>query len=242
MTLRVERTLTEKPLNLRVTPRRMNPRREWLEHQRHGSRIIERDGKKIAYIPIFSLIGKEPQNLLRDLVFGGPPVGKDFRFADALLLDLRDGWGGYDREFVDFFNPYAPEFRSIRQDGRERIEDARWQKPLFLLVNGGTRSGKEMAAYVLKKHGRGTVLGERTAGAVLGGTLHELSDGSCLYLAIHDVMVDNERLEGRGVPPDVTIEDRLPYAVGGDTQLNKALEQAARATGGKSTTSTSSEP
>ena len=36
-----------------------------------------------------------------------------------------------------------------------------------MLVNGGSRSGKEVLAYGFRKHGIGPVVGSRTAGAVV---------------------------------------------------------------------------
>ena len=50
-----------------------------------------------------------------------------------------------------------------------------------------------------------------------------LSDGSLLVLAVSDVRVEGERLEGRGVVPDVEVSFPLPYAAGRDPQLDAAL-------------------
>jgi len=222
--LRISRRKDEKPLTLRVTPRRINPRREWLEHQRNKSQMIELNNVKIAYIPIFAMSGNEPYDLVRDLVFRQPPAGKNLLAADALLLDLRNGWGGWDSAFLDFFNPYVPEYRMITQDGSNRIGDARWQKPLFLLVNRGTRSGKEIVAYGLKKHGRGIIIGERTAGAVLSSSAYNLSKDSLLCLATSDVLIENERLEGNGVEPNIDIKDVILFSDGNDVQFNKSIE------------------
>ena len=110
----------------------------------------------------------------------------------------------------------------------QRRADGQWRKPVFVLINGGSRSGKEIVAYSIRKHRLGTLVGQRTAGAVLGGRCFHLSDHSLLYLAVNDVRVDGERLEGRGVEPDVVVPDALLYADGADPQLEKALELATR--------------
>jgi carboxyl-terminal processing protease len=47
-------------------------------------------------------------------------------------------------------------------------------------------------------------------------------------LAVSDVRVDGERLEGRGVVPDVKAPFALPYAAGRDPQLDAALEKLAQ--------------
>ena len=51
-----------------------------------------------------------------------------------------------------------------------------------------------------KKYGMGEVIGTPTAGAVLAARAFLLSDGSLLLLAVNDVFVDGQRLEGVGVP------------------------------------------
>lgn len=105
--------------------------------------------------------------------------------------------------------------------------DGIWRKPLYVLINGGSRSGKEVVAYGLKQSHRGPLIGENTAGAVLAGSPFLLSDRSLLYLAVMDVRVDGKRLEGVGVAPDIPVQDSLPYAAGADPQLEKALTLAA---------------
>jgi carboxyl-terminal processing protease len=83
-----------------------------------------------------------------------------------------------------------------------------------------------MVARALQRSGRATLVGERTAGAVLGGSAFLLDDGAILYLAVRDVLVDGERLEGVGVQPDRIVPDDLRYAAGRDRQRDAAIEVA----------------
>jgi carboxyl-terminal processing protease len=55
-----------------------------------------------------------------------------------------------------------------------------------------------------------------------------LRDGSLLMIAVADVQVDGERLEGIGVEPDLAVPRDLPYSAGRDPQLEAALTEAAR--------------
>jgi carboxyl-terminal processing protease len=59
-----------------------------------------------------------------------------------------------------------------------------------------------------------------------------LSDGSLLMLAVADVTVDGERLEGVGVEPDVHVPRELRSDVGRDPQREAALDEAARLAAG----------
>ncbi|HET6223582.1 MAG TPA: hypothetical protein VFE11_15520, partial [Dongiaceae bacterium] len=81
-------------------------------------------------------------------------------------------------------------------------------------------------------YGYGEVIGTRTAGALLAGRAFLLSDGSLLLLAVSDVSVDGERLEGRGVEPTIDVPFDIPYAAGRDPQLDKAVEALSQAVGG----------
>jgi carboxyl-terminal processing protease len=155
-------------------------------------------------------------------------VAETFRDADALILDLRDGWGGCNPDFFNFFNTAPPVLTLIDRDGERREFDAQWRKPLFVLINGGTRSGKEVIAHAVRRAKRGVLIGTKTAGFVVGGRPYMLSDGSVLYLAVMDAVVDGERLEGVGVAPDISVSDGLDYAAGADPQLERALEAAVR--------------
>lgn len=102
-----------------------------------------------------------------------------------------------------------------------------WAHPVVLLVDGGTRSGKELLAYGFHALGKGPSVGETTAGDVLAGRINALSDGSLLYVAIADVEIGGERLAGRGVTPDVVVPFDPAYAAGAEPQRDRAVAVAA---------------
>jgi carboxyl-terminal processing protease len=91
-----------------------------------------------------------------------------------------------------------------------------------MLINGGTRSGKEILAYGFKKYRLGEVIGTRTEGAVLAATAF-LIGGGLLLLAVDDVLIDGVRLEGVGVTPTIEVEEGPTSAETGDLQLDKAI-------------------
>ncbi|WP_371933082.1 S41 family peptidase [Bradyrhizobium sp. CCGUVB23] len=91
------------------------------------------------------------------------------------------------------------------RNSASELENVKWRKPVAMLVNGGTRSGKEILAYGFKKYGLGEVIGSRTEGAVLAATAF-LIDGGLLLLAVGHVQVDGERLEGDGVAPTIEVQ------------------------------------
>lgn len=129
--------------------------------------------------------------------------------TDGLILDLRDGYGGNFFNDLDYFyRPRAayPSFTTISRNGKSFTSGMVYDKPLVVLINGGSRSGKELLAYSLKKTKRAILVGENTAGAVLAGRLFDVNDRAALYLAVAGGDVEGIVLEGKGIAPDIEVK------------------------------------
>jgi carboxyl-terminal processing protease len=222
--LTIQRRRGETEFEVRVTPRTIDPKREWIEARQLGSKLVHRGGKVIGYVPLYCCAGEEPEIALREA------FADTFRTADALILDLRDGWGGCNPEFLTLFDRAPPVLTIVGRDGARQRVDSQWRRPVYLLINRGTRSGKEMVAEAIKRRKIGTLIGERTAGAVMAARPFLLSDRSLLYVAVGDVLVDSRRLEGVGTEPDIPVPDVLPFAAGADPLLERALDIASATT------------
>jgi carboxyl-terminal processing protease len=201
-----------------VRPQRIKPDDAFESAMRDSARIIEANGRRIGYIHVWSYAGRSYQEILEAALSEGK-----LKDADALIWDLRDGWGGARPSFLRIFDPHGPTMILSERNGDTELVGFRWRKPVVLLTNNGTRSGKEVLTYGFKKNGYGEVIGEPTAGALLAARAFLLSDGSLLILAVNDVTVDGERLEGKGVVPTIEVPFELPYAAGKDPQLNRAI-------------------
>jgi carboxyl-terminal processing protease len=94
------------------------------------------------------------------------------------------------------------------------------------LIDSRSRSAKEILAYRIRHENVGTLVGEKTEGAVLGAMFHPLPDGSYLELPGVAVPVNGVSLEGVGVEPDVRATVELPYAQGLDGILEAGLDVA----------------
>jgi carboxyl-terminal processing protease len=223
--LTVRRIVDGPPFELSVVPEEIRPNRMFLQGMEASARIIQgARGARIGYVHVWSYAGGIYQRALERLIAGGP-----LKEADALIWDLRDGWGGAEPQYLDLFNPRAPSMQLINRDGTAATLNVKWRKPVAMLINGGTRSGKEILAYGLKKYALGEVIGTPTAKAVLASTAFLMSDGSLLLLAVSDVRVDGDRLEGVGVTPTIDMPFDPIYAAGKDPQLEKAIETLSRA-------------
>jgi carboxyl-terminal processing protease len=180
--------------------------------------IITKNTSSIAYIHLWAFTSYKYLELLKETF-----VSSKFKHAEALILDLRDGWGGSGTEYLDLF-----------PDGKNKMDSSQlirntysWSKPVVLLVNNGTRSGKEIFTYYFKKGKYGKIVGNTTAGAVRGGMLFFLNNGNILMVAADPCYVDSGiDLDGVGVQPDIIVNQNIEYIQGVDKQLETAVRIA----------------
>jgi carboxyl-terminal processing protease len=227
VTLAIRRAAGGPPQDIAVTPEELRPNDAYQRAIRASIRIIPSGGREIGYIRMWSYARRAYQRTLEEAISTGA-----LKDADALVWDLRDGWGGAIPSYLDLFDRHGPTMTVTDRNGETSAVDPRWRKPVVLLINGFSRSGKEVLAYGFKKYHYGPVVGTRTKGDVLAATAFMLSDGSLLELPVEDVRVDGERLEGAGVTPTVEVPFTLEYSAGADPQLERAVEIAAQAANG----------
>ena len=183
----------------------------------------------IAHIQITHFAERTPVELteaLNDALQSG---------AWSIILDLRGNPGGKLHVVVDV----ADEFLDggiilYAADGEgDIIEDfpassggLATHLPLIVLVDGGSASGSEVLAGALQDHERATLIGTITYGKGSVNILHELSDGSALYVTTARWLTpDLHLIEGVGLTPDIEVEITAEdIASGQDPQLESAIE------------------
>ncbi|MDX2239354.1 MAG: S41 family peptidase [Leptolyngbyaceae cyanobacterium bins.302] len=202
-----------------ITPKLLDPLTLFLDAQKASTRTFQREGKRIGYVHLWSYAGDQYQEQLEeDLIYG------KLRDADGLVLDLRGGWGGAPLTALNIYTARGPSVDSVPRSRERYTIRAQWHKPVVMLVNEGSRSAKEILAYGFKQYKIGTVVGTKTPGAVVAGRAFLMEDGTLLYCAVSDVYVDgNQRLEGKGVVPDIEVPFTVDYAQGADPQRERAI-------------------
>ncbi|MBL9212581.1 MAG: hypothetical protein JNL92_19125 [Opitutaceae bacterium] len=160
---------------------------------------------------------------------------KKHRQAPGVVIDLRWNPGGetfsLGISIGEFFDRPVDCGTFITRSGARQVKNswqlgsAEYRGRVVVLVDGGTGSAAEIFAAVLQDHGRATVVGRRTAGAVLASRFHGLPGGGELQLSREDyVAPKGRRIEGAGVEPDVTVRRRLAdLRAGRDADLDAAL-------------------
>ena len=100
---------------------------------------------------------------------------------------------------------------------------------IVLLVDGFSHSAAEMVAAFAKENHLAVLVGNRTAGEVLGGANFRVGSGYYLRMPIAGWYTwGGPCIEGSGVTPDVVAEvDVCSLAEGKDLQLERAVEAAS---------------
>ncbi|MBW4691098.1 MAG: PDZ domain-containing protein [Lyngbya sp. HA4199-MV5] len=223
--LQIQRTPTTAPQTIAVTPKRLDPTTMFLDAMKSSVQVIDRGGKKIGYIHVWSYADDAYQRQLEQ------ELGDRLSEVDGLVWDLRDGWGGAEPSYLNPFTAPALDVTFTNRNGSKGSFDLPWRKPVVMLVNQGSRSGKEILAYGFRQFRVGKIVGSKTAGAVLAGRAYIMQDGSLLYVAVADVLVDGQRIEGKGVAPDIDVPFTVPYAQGRDPQKDGAIAAVLEAIG-----------
>lgn len=148
---------------------------------------------------------------------GNPGGVADVATGIASLLSERDGSLGSSR------------FRyETRQHGFKGTGTEAYEGRVVLLVDARTASSGEVFSAGLQELGRATVVGARTAGAVLPSVMRPLPSGGALQHAISEYRTPRGTLlEGRGVVPDIAAPRPTREALLAGRDL--ALEEAMRA-------------
>jgi carboxyl-terminal processing protease len=183
---------------------------------RSSQTIIERDGKKYAYIHLWTMSNETEKSMLANAVYGR------LKDTDGFILDIRDGFGGRPEGFGDpFFRPEvnlswdSPMFSQKQLFG--------YQRPLVVLINKGSRSAKEVFAFIMKDSKRATLVGEKTGGNVLGTSPSPVGDWGYLEIPMVDVKANGVRLEKVGVAPDIAVPQEFD-ASGKDLYVEEAIK------------------
>ncbi len=181
-----------------------------------SAKIIESNGKKIGYFRLWMMLSDSFRTSLINA------ATTQFRDTDAMILDLRDGFGGFAEGYADIF--FAPSSLAERV-GQKTATSRRfgYSKPLVVLINGGTRSAKESLSYLLKSSHRATLIGTRTAGKLLGSSQFRIADWAILQVPVVNVLLDGKRFEGIGIEPDIVIADEFGPN-GKDLYIKKAID------------------
>ncbi len=138
------------------------------------------------------------------------------RTAPGIVLDLRHNSGGLIASALfavgEFFPEAVPVFVTLDQKGERfrwaslMLGSANYAGRLAVLTGPQTASAAEILSSALQEKGRATIIGRRTAGALLAAVQTSLPDKGMVQISELDVItMGGKRLEGEGLAPDIEI-------------------------------------
>lgn len=215
--------------NVKLNPVRQGFHRALARATAASERVIECSNRRVGYLHLWSGTHDVFLGTLTDAVADAQRTE-----LDGFILDLRDGYGGAWFEYLDpFFSNrdkyFVATHYSRGEPAASRAEPHRnseaWNGPLAVIINGGTRSGKEALAFQFKKSGRARLFGTTTWGAFTGGlgAFTERDVNYILYLSVQETRLDGTVIEGAGVSPHVVV----PEEAGDDAPLSAAVDHLA---------------
>ncbi|MCU0315171.1 MAG: S41 family peptidase [Fimbriimonadaceae bacterium] len=173
---------------------------------RSSAKVYELNGKKIGYVKVWTMGDRTFHEFLRIWTLNGAGTS-----TDAMILDLRDGFGGRPEGFFEPF--FAPQMvMEWKMGSGSTTQLTGYARPLAVLTNGGTRSAKEVVAAIFKNSKRATLIGSPTAGDVLGTTPFQIEPWAFLEIPMVQLTVDGKNLEKNPVVPDIGVQPEI----GGD--------------------------
>ena len=157
----------------------------------------------------------------------------------TLVLDLRGNGGGYEETLLALIGNVIDHDVKLgqlkrRKEEKEMVAKSRGNEAfagkLFVLIDSQSASAAELFARVVQLEKRGTVIGDRSAGAVMRSRVYSHTIGVDRFIpyaaSITDadiIMTDGKSLEHEGVVPDVL---KLPTASDLATKRDPVLAHA----------------
>ena len=202
------------------------------EEERNLPRFAEKDDVLIWKLPAFLVSDDYIDNFL-----------KRANNHKSVIIDLRGNPGGaeenLDRLLGGFFDHEVKVGdRTERKDSKPFVVKSRgshaYSGKLIVLVDSRSASAAELFARVVQLEKRGTVIGDRSSGAVMEAREFSLHQGEMLgsllpygvEITVADLkMTDGKSLEHTGVVPDeILLPSPEELAAGADPQLARALQ------------------
>jgi len=130
------------------------------------------------------------------------------------ILDLRSNPGGLLYASIEIARMWIPDGLIVSTVDRKGVTErqrannqALTNKPLVVLVDGGSASASEILSGALQDHDRAVIVGTKTFGKGLVQSVRSLSDGSGLAVTIAKYLTPKGRdINKDGIHPDVESE------------------------------------
>lgn len=193
--------------------------------------LIEKDGKKIAYLTIYHFseyVFDDFRKAAYEIINSG---------AEGIILDLRNNPGGLLNRTIDIAGWFLEKGQVVLTEQDKNLEKTSYKAdgpasfanvPTVILINKGTASSAEILTGAIKDNrSKVIVLGETSFGKGLVQRIINFEDGSTLKVTTTKWYTPKgELIQDKGIKPDIEIElTEDDYNNDKDPQLDKATEE-----------------
>jgi len=138
------------------------------------------------------------------------------------ILDLRNNPGGLLDRSIGAANAFLDKGEIVSTRGRNADETQRYSaqarvhfskdKPVVVLINGGTASGSEIVTGALQDHKRATIIGTRSFGLGTVQTIIPLggADGALRLTTARYYTPSGRSIQAKGIEPDIVVLQDVP--------------------------------
>jgi carboxyl-terminal processing protease len=169
----------------------------------------------------------------------------------GFIIDLRNNPGGLLDQAISVSDAFLEKGEIVSTRGRNAEETQRFNarggdltknKPVIVLINGGSASASEIVAGALQDHRRATVIGTRSFGKGSVQTIIPLGSGNALRLTTARYFTPSGRsIQAKGISPDIEVLQEVPEELKArtDTSGEASLRGHLKAEGNEQTGSQS---
>ncbi|ADD68575.1 carboxyl-terminal protease [Denitrovibrio acetiphilus DSM 12809] len=201
VTITIHRESIDKPFDVTIT-------RAVIKVSSVKSNMIDGDIGYIRLIQFNNNVSDAISDAVKEL---------DGKGAKSFIIDVRNNPGGLLTEAISvssIFLPankivvYTKDRQQTRQDFKSKVFSTKeLEKPIILLVNGGSASASEILTGALQDYERATIMGEKTYGKASVQSVMPLLDGSAIKLTTAKYFTPKGRsIHEIGIEPDITVE------------------------------------
>ncbi|KPL02091.1 MAG: hypothetical protein AMJ90_06760 [candidate division Zixibacteria bacterium SM23_73_2] len=195
---------------------------DWVEGNRRT--VKEKSKDKLGYLHIRAMNKSSLDRFKKE-------VTSQVADKEGVIIDVRGNRGGWTGVYILEIlikKPYVMRnFRESKKISENKYRSNALEKPTVLLINQHSVSNAEIFAQGFRNLNLGKIIGQPTAGAVIGTSEWQLIDGSYLRKPSWGAYtVEGENLENNPRYPDITVEITLEDMIKGrDPQLERAIQE-----------------
>ena len=196
VTITVVRKGEEKPLEITIV-------RDIIKVKSVSYKMVEKDDYLYLRISQFN----------RNVVSGLKKALKEHKNAKGIILDLRNNPGGLLDQAIGTVDMFVDSGVIVSQKGRSKKNDEYHKatstttlsdKPMVVLVNGGSASASEIVSGALQDHKRAVLVGEKTFGKGSVQVVLPITDEEGIKLTVARYYLPSGRtIQAVGVTPDI---------------------------------------